>query len=860
MASNRPAHLRTAASAFRVAALAASVAVSPVASAQRNPFEGGAVSRPWESLKLNPKTRVKLFFPNTSIDAIVNYYQNVSGITIVKDPDLTGRFNISSAKPVPLSEAFQILSTTLGLKGYGVRKDGNLLVIRKQDQGGGNRAPTVPDDPTPSVDNTSSLKVYPVNYANASQIARVINSVFADSGNSNFGGFGGRGPFGLDPTNTVDVEAAVQRPGGFGGGQGGRGGQGGNNRFNFGRQQSTTLVHADYDDYSNQVIVSAPDRFQSQVRLLVTQLDKPTDTPVQTKVYHLDFASATEAATTVQSVLNSNVPRGKGGATTGQTQGAGGFFSALRGQTAGSGTATADARTNNLVVTATPENIKTVDAVVKDLDRNVPTESTTFVFPLNNAKADEIATLFQNAFGTRTGINGGRTGSNNNNNNGNRTTTSVSSGNQRNRSGGRLGSEVVGNDLDLALANPDADSGDLATSVGVTQGFGQGFFGGGQGQNNRNGNASRTFGQNDAGQVVNTRDLSNQVTAIADQNTNSLIVVTSPENAAIVKRILDQLDKIPEQVLIETVIVEASLTAADKLGVTFNASSTGNTTTSIGGVFNNVQTSTTTNTTTGTTTTAGNEGFQYALTGTNYGVFLNALKQDTKFQVLSSPKIYTSNGVQASINISQSIPYITSSIQSTLGTVSNSYQFLDVGIVLTVTPRITSNGFVSMDVVQTANDLQGYTTFNAPIVNQREADTRVSVRDGETVILGGIIRKTVTVDRRKIPVLGDIPVLGQLFRSTTKENAKTELLVFMTPRIVRDPADAQRIRRENEQKMSQETRRGLEEYRQTGNNDSGQRTKTGEPNTEPLKDPAKNPPPANPTKDNPPTTPPKKGG
>ena len=177
-----------------------------------------------------------------------------------------------------------------------------------------------------------------------------------------------------------------------------------------------------------------------------------------------------------------------------------------------------------------------------------------------------------------------------------------------------------------------------------------------------------------------------------------------------------------------------------------------------------------------------------------------------------------------------------------------------MGIVLTVTPRITSNGFVSMDIVQTANDLQGYTTFNAPIVNQREADTRVSVRDGETVILGGIIRKTVTTDRRKVPVLGDIPVLGQLFRSTTKENAKTELLVFMTPRIVRDAAEAQRLRLENEQKMSPETRQGLDEYRRTGNNDGAQRTKKGEPNTAPLKDPAKGSPAT------PPANPPKTGG
>jgi general secretion pathway protein D len=344
--------------------------------------------------------------------------------------------------------------------------------------------------------------------------------------------------------------------------------------------------------------------------------------------------------------------------------------------------------------------------------------------------------------------------------------------------------------------------------VGVTQGFGQGFFGGG-GQN-RPGQTTNQTGRNANGQVVNTRDLSNQVTAIADPNTNSIIVVTSPENAAIIRSILDQLDRIPEQVLIETIIVEATLTSSDKLGVEWNYSGGGrNQSTAVNDFLN-----------TGANATATQqEGFRYTLTGTNYSVFLNALKADTKFQVLSTPKIFTSNNVQAEINISQSLPYITSSIQNVNGTFTNNYQFTDVGIVLTVTPRITSNGMVAMEVEQTANDLQGYTEFNAPIINQRIANTQVSVKDGETIILGGIIRNSVNSDVRKVPVLGDIPLLGNLFRSTVKSKQKTELLVFLTPRIVRDPDEAHRLREDIQRKMSPETDKAFKEYQRTGNNE-----------------------------------------
>jgi general secretion pathway protein D len=92
-------------------------------------------------------------------------------------------------------------------------------------------------------------------------------------------------------------------------------------------------------------------------------------------------------------------------------------------------------------------------------------------------------------------------------------------------------------------------------------------------------------------------------------------------------------------------------------------------------------------------------------------------------------------------------------------------------------------------------------------VNQRQADTTVSVRDGETIILGGIIRNNVTSTVKKIPLLGDIPLLGQLFRSTEKGNVKTELLVFLTPRIVKDPEEARKLRDDEFKRMSKESQK-----------------------------------------------------
>jgi len=298
--------------------------------------------------------------------------------------------------------------------------------------------------------------------------------------------------------------------------------------------------------------------------------------------------------------------------------------------------------------------------------------------------------------------------------------------------------------------------------------------------------------------LVNVRNLQGQVTVIADTNTNSLIIVTEPGNVDLVKQILAQLDKIPEQVMIETMIIEATLDQSTKFGVEWNwiqdkflgntgVSGTGATDFNLKDPLNPPR------------------GFKYTITGGNLTGFLNLLKQDTNYNVLSTPRIFTSNNVQAVINISQSIPYVVSQREDSNGNMTFNYSFQNVGIVLTVTPRISSNGMVTLDVNQTADDLQGYTTFNAPIVNQRQAQTTVSVMDGETVILGGIIRNTVSTTVKKLPLLGDIPILGNLFKSTDKSKVKTELLVFLTPRIVRTPEDAQIERANQEKQLSKQS-------------------------------------------------------
>lgn len=800
----------------RLPALAFSIALaSNIAPAYAQFDRGPTETKPWAELKLNPKTRVRLQFRNASIDAILSLFERVSGITLVKDPTLTGTLTLTSATAVPLNDAFNILSKTLSLKGYRIQREDGLLVIRKQAANNGNRTPQAGGltpggmsggpggGPGEAPEEASVLRVYTIQYANASQLARTLNEVFGNLANGN----GGANPQPAGPGGGPTFRGPGGGPGGGGpggdgpGGGGGPvnvpppgGGGGGGTTPEAGRPQAfaqgggpagrtggTASFRASADDYSNSIAIYATERVHTQVKEMIAKLDRLTEDPKRLKVYRLVHAGAADLVAVVQNVLNGAAPTGRGGATTQQTSGPTAFMRAASGGTAGAGQVVEDSRTNSLVVTATETNLATLDRIIPELDKPVESQGTAFIFPLKNAKSDDIASLLQQAFGQRQGTGTTSTPGQN--------TTSSNSSNRNqtptNRSGGLGGNGL--NELPLQLN----ERGELLTSIGVNQVIGPTFFGGSSQQST--GSQSRTnqsVVRDSQGRVVNTPELAGQVTVVSDPNTNSLIVVAMPEHAELIRQILDQLDKIPEQVMIEAIIVEAALDSSRKFGVEwkfaadrlFKSNTSGTGQTDFGQ----------------TAATTGVSGLQYTVTGPNLNVFFNALKEDTSFHVLSTPRIFTSNNVQAEINISQSVPYVLSSSTDTNGNISYNYSFEDVGIVLTVTPRITSNGYVTMEVSQTANELQGYTSFNAPIINQRQADTTVSVRDGDAIILGGIMRKTVTSSVKKVPLLGDLPLLGNLFKSTSRADSKTELMVFLRPRIVRSAEDAQKLREEAE--------------------------------------------------------------
>jgi general secretion pathway protein D len=186
----------------------------------------------------------------------------------------------------------------------------------------------------------------------------------------------------------------------------------------------------------------------------------------------------------------------------------------------------------------------------------------------------------------------------------------------------------------------------------------------------------------------------------------------------------------------------------------------------------------------------------YQILGQDYQVTLRAIAQAGRAKILSRPSILARNNQPATINVGQYVPLITSVSYNPLnGTPINSITYTTVGVTLQVTPFITADGLVQMMVSPSISSLDPTITVpiaagvNAPVIDNRSADTVVVTADGQTVIIGGLMESDKSQTDTKIPLLGDIPLLGNLFKRRQRSNAQTELLIFLTPRIVQNPTE-----------------------------------------------------------------------
>jgi general secretion pathway protein D len=490
------------------------------------------------------------------------------------------------------------------------------------------------------------------------------------------------------------------------------------------------------------------------------------------------------------------------GRTPGGIGAAGGAAAALSGaMTSVSGGETIriipDLRTNSLVVKASKFNIKRIRDVVAKLDQPLPGgEGKIHVVYLENADAEELASILADLAGTGGGVSG-------------------SLGSRRNQRSSRQtgrGGTAAGGVAD-------------AFSSRFGRGGASGQLGAGGLQRDQ-GNPTRGIAQT-SGRFL--ADFEGAVRITADPATNSLVIIASNRDMEILREVIAKLDIPRPQVYVEVLIAE--ITAERGLDIGFEFRTTSNPESEgvqvIGGTnYGGIQSA--------AANPLGLTGFALgAVDGTitfngqtfpNIGALFRAMQNDRDVNIMATPHVLTTDNEEAEIVIADNIPFITGQIFSAaFNNPTTTIERKDVGITLRITPSINESDMVRLMIYQESSSVtdspQGLSASQVGITTaKRSADTVVVVKSRQTVVIGGLMKDNVSYTEAKIPVLGDIPILGYLFKSARRKVEKTNLLIFITPYIIKDNGDLEEVTRQSNYRLRQfreenrlPTRRDLDE-------------------------------------------------
>jgi len=520
---------------------------------------------------------------------------------------------------------------------------------------------------------------------------------------------------------------------------------------------------------------------------IIEQLDSRSSSD-EMRVIQIKYANANDLATTIQKLFDAkaNRPGARPGLTVTPTPGPPGQPGAPPG---GPGVATpagiggpatvttliADERTNKLVVVATPAANERIDALLREVDVPISGEGRINVYSLQNANAEDIAATLQSlAQGT--------------------------ANRPRGPGGGPPAPNIPG-------APPPQRPGGVP---GVT--------------------AAELF--------------QGEVKISPDKATNSLVVVASQADFKNLVRVIEKLDIQRRQVFIEAVIMEVDLDRQTQFGVSLHQGYTVNTSQgTAAGIVGTKYTTTGVPPSFSITNLAQYGGFLAGLQGPtipaftqlglsipSFGIILHALQQSSDVNVLSTPHLLTSDNEEAEITVGQNVPFQagfapqlptgtgttlpTGSLAtagSLLGGIGSYYAPINrqnVELKLNIKPQINASDYIRMVINESTEEIASTDPTLGPTTSKRTAKTTVVAKDQETVVIGGIMQERTIESTSKVPILGDIPLLGYLFRDTTRHKIKTNLLLFLTPYIIRDASDFRRI---FEKKMA-ERQRFVEEF------------------------------------------------
>lgn len=495
---------------------------------------------------------------------------------------------------------------------------------------------------------------------------------------------------------------------------------------------------------------------------MVKTLDSDYVSQVQIKLFPLAHSEAADVAKELDAIFKTSGIFNKAGTDANKT-----YFLPV-------------ARMNAVMVAAAnPALLQTAEQWIKTLDAEPRNGLGSFVhvYPVANGNAANLASLVTQIFG-------GSAPTQNNANSG-------------------------------ASGLPSATGTAFGSATGAT-GTNTGLAGAATGTNNQNNSsAARTIERGNTpsqGTTGTAPGLGGSVQVIADAETNTLIVRASPQDYQQVRKVLERLDASPRQVLVQVMVAEVTLTDALQYGVEWWIKSA----LSIGGKswpgFFGLDGSPTPSAAGAVSISGATPAVTGTGSGLNYAVFgsagqviglLNVLAKDTNVNVMSTPHVLASDGKIAKIEVGREVPIVTqtvstpsSSLIGTSNSTSNSVQYRPTGILLEVKPSITSTGRITLSISQEVSNLGDPVRAGGvdyPSFQKRKVTTDATIEDGKTIMLAGLIEQRLENTGNGIPLLKDIPMVGGLFGNTSKSKNKTELLITITPYIINNREEADRL-------------------------------------------------------------------
>lgn len=686
-----------------------------------------------------PTTRISMNFQDAPIDTVLERLSQEAGFVILK-PDskpIPGRVTVRSTQPITPAEAVTLLNTILINNDLTVIQMGRILKITSTELARKGAIPVYIGADPEQIEPNDQLVTWVIPLRNVDAV-----KLKAD----------------LQPLIPVNADLTSNA-------------------------SSNSLIMTDTKANIRRIVQ------------IVSSLDKRDSLENSIKVRQLKYADATAAAKLVTDIFKADSSgSGGGGAANNPLQGGpGAFFRAMqggggqggggRGGGGGGGadssekgqvgkvTASADTRTNTIVVTGPTDTLKVIDTMLDQLDANPAADQTFFIYPVRNGQAVDIQATLNSLFGNSSSSSGSSS------NNSNSRSTSSNSGfgtgssfGTSSGSGSRGGSGSSGGNSGFGSSGNSGFGSNGSSGTSRTGTFGGGGGGG-------------AFSSQTSGPLTATSELKGQVYVVADTDTNSLLVATATKYEKQVRDILKELDRPVPQVLIKVLIAEVSHDNADDVGLDFsvlNLRASGNGTQG-GTIFGNALAATAAKST-------GAGGLIVSLMEDNVTATIRALATAGKVDVLSRPYILASDNQQASILVGQEVPIITSSQTTDTGNIINNISYESIGIILNVTPHINPDGLVIMDVAPEISAISDSTvpissSVTAPVFDNRSAQSRVGIKDGDTIVIGGLMQDQKTQTINKVPILGDIPGLGLLFQRNQTKKTKTELLIFLTPHV-----------------------------------------------------------------------------